>query len=69
MGLVRRYGLAGIDLDWEFPGMNLGSPQDADNMATLVEEIRDYMEPWVKTDKKEVIEPDSSILIACSRRV
>lgn len=54
VGLVRRYGLAGIDLDWEFSAMDSGTPQDAENMATLIEEFRDYMEPWVKKEKDEV---------------
>lgn len=54
MGIVRRYGLAGIDLDWEFPGVDSHNPNDAENMATLIEEYRDYMEPWIKKEKEEV---------------
>lgn len=37
------YGFDGIDLDWEFPGIpdRGGSPEDRENYATLVREMRD----------------------------
>ena len=34
--------------------MDSGNPKDADNLAALVEEFREYMDPWVKKDKEEV---------------
>ncbi|KAL1918712.1 uncharacterized protein VTP21DRAFT_2734 [Calcarisporiella thermophila] len=43
---VTRYKLAGIDLDWEFPGSNEGcpanhiSPRDNENYAMLVRQLR-----------------------------
>lgn len=42
--IVRQYNLDGIDLDWEFPGTELGGhscgPEDAKNYGLVVKELR-----------------------------
>lgn len=46
MGLIRRYGLSGVDIDWR-----LGA--DGSYLADLFEEFRGYMEPWGNAAKAD----------------
>lgn len=44
MEIVRKYGIDGVDIDWEFPGSSLGkissSQQDQANFTKLIYELR-----------------------------
>ncbi|XP_022697854.1 uncharacterized protein LOC111265434 isoform X1 [Varroa jacobsoni] len=46
MGLVRRYGLAGVDIDWR-------SGAGGSHLADFFEEFRGYMEPWGNDAKND----------------
>ncbi len=39
--IIREYGIDGIDFDWEFPGGEGGTPQDADNFTHVLKAVRD----------------------------
>lgn len=41
--LMGQYGFDGIDIDWEYPAADDrgGRPEDFDNYATLLEEMRE----------------------------
>lgn len=43
--IVEKYDLAGIDLDWEFPGGEGGTPQDRDNYTLFIRALRDSIGP------------------------
>ncbi|XP_064456916.1 chitinase-3-like protein 2 [Ornithodoros turicata] len=51
VGLIRRFGFSGVDLDWEFPGMGNNRYYDRRRFTVLVEEFRAYM----KESKKEFL--------------
>jgi len=42
---VLQYGFHGVDLAWEFPTENGGSPDDKVNFSLLMEEIRSLFAP------------------------
>lgn len=39
--IIHQYGIDGIDVDWEFPGDENGTPEDLPNFALLIKDIRD----------------------------
>jgi chitinase len=45
INLIRKYGFHGIDIDWEYPGLEAhnGSPADYDNFTLLLTELRDSL--------------------------
>jgi len=42
---VVKYGFDGVDLAWEFPTENGGSPEDRVNFSLLLKELRAIFEP------------------------
>lgn len=43
VGLMRRFGFSGLDLDWEFPGWDPERRRDRHLFTVLVEEFRGYL--------------------------
>ncbi len=39
--VIEQYGIDGIDFDWEFPTVNGGRPDDYENFALVLKEVRD----------------------------
>jgi len=51
---LRQYNFDGIDLDWEYPTLRAGGrPQDKDNYATFIEEMRQAFESEAQKTGKE----------------
>merc|ERR1719288_53063 len=51
---LRQYNFDGIDLDWEYPTLRAGGrPQDKDNYATFIEEMRQAFESEARKTGKE----------------
>jgi len=51
---LRQYNFDGIDLDWEYPTQRAGGrPQDRDNYATFIEEMREAFQTEADQTKKE----------------
>lgn len=51
---LRQYNFDGIDLDWEYPTLRAGGrPQDKDNYATFIEEMRQAFESESQKTGKE----------------
>ena len=48
INLIRKYGFHGIDIDWEYPGLEAhnGSPADYDNFTSLLSELRDSLDAY-----------------------
>ena len=40
-----RYGFNGIDLDWEYPGVRGGTPEDQDNFTKLIFSLSSILRP------------------------
>ncbi|KYB26651.1 acidic mammalian chitinase [Tribolium castaneum] len=41
---MRKYGLDGVDLDWEYPGKHGGKPEDKENYVGLLQVIRNTLD-------------------------
>ena len=54
---LRQYNFDGIDLDWEYPTQRAGGrPQDRDNYATFIEEMREAFQTEAdKTNKERLL--------------
>merc|ERR1719367_1122872 len=51
---LRQYNFDGIDLDWEYPTQRAGGrPQDRDNYATFIEEMREAFRTEADKTKKD----------------
>ena len=50
VGIVREYGVDGIDIDWEFPGYtpNGGTAEDAKNFVLLLQDVRSALDAYQK---------------------
>jgi chitinase len=50
VGLIREYGIDGIDIDWEWPGytVNKGTGDDANNFILLLKDIRSALDAYQK---------------------
>ncbi|MFY9146911.1 MAG: glycoside hydrolase family 18 protein [Bacillota bacterium] len=57
--LVRRYGLDGIDLDWEYPCYSVAGiashPQDKENFTLLIEELRNKLNALGQNDGRHYL--------------
>lgn len=77
---INMYGTDGVDIDWEYPnntgpGCNTFSPDDVNNLLTLVKELRAALDVNFKDNYKEITlavyllptwSPDSSIMMSAS---
>ncbi|MCM1450087.1 MAG: glycosyl hydrolase family 18 protein [Clostridiales bacterium] len=43
--IIKRYGIDGIDFDWEVPGGPGGTPHDVDNFTLVLQQVRDSIGP------------------------
>jgi chitinase len=50
VGLIREYGIDGIDIQWEFPGytVNDGTEDDAKNFVLLLRDVRSALDAYQK---------------------
>jgi chitinase len=57
INLIRKYGFHGIDIDWEYPGLEAhnGSPADYDNFSLLLTVLRDSLD--AHSDETELYYP------------
>jgi len=57
INLIRKYGFHGIDIDWEYPGLEAhnGSPADYDNFTLLLSILRDSLD--VHSDETDLYYP------------
>ncbi|XP_067002961.2 probable chitinase 2 isoform X2 [Anabrus simplex] len=49
--MLKEYNFDGLDLDWEYPGMREGKPEDKENFVHLVKELREEFDKhnWILT--------------------
>jgi len=45
VAFLKKYGFDGLDLDWEYPTLNGGAPEDKDNFVELLKELRAAFDP------------------------
>ena len=48
MGIVKEYGLDGVDIDWEYPCFSVaeiqGRPEDKENFTLLLKKLRETLD-------------------------